>query len=103
MKRIAITNGNGKWFDADSAEAITETSTHDGRNHISDATGSQTEHETLYRTKGGKWILNHYSDWQGTTETYEEINNEDAARWMAKQGMEPHEIVAKEFNDLEIQ
>lgn len=103
MARIALTNKTGQWFDDDKAEMIKENTTYNGNNWISDATGSQWEHEYLYRTVKGRWVLNHSSPYHGSMETYEEINNEGAAAWMAKQGMDPHESLIKEFNDLEIE
>lgn len=101
-KRIALTDGSGKWFSVETAEKFEETGEHDGRNWISNATGSQFDHENLYRTKGGKFILNHWSNWQGSHETYEEIDNEQAAVWFSKNGLDPHPACEKEFNDLEI-
>jgi hypothetical protein len=102
-KRIALTDGSGRWFSKDSAEYWKEDTIHDGRNWISKATGSQWEHEGLYRTKGGRFILNHWSNWQGSSETYEEISNEDAAIWFSKNDLDPHEACEKEFKELEIQ
>jgi hypothetical protein len=52
MSRIALTDGSGRWFSDTTAEYFKEDTYHDGRNWISKATGSQTEHEGLYRTKG---------------------------------------------------
>src|SRR4051812_49245374 len=103
MDRTPLTDGTGRWFDADKAEKIEEETYHDGHNWISKATGSQWEHEALYRTVGGKWILSHWSQYQGSSETYVEINNEEAAAWMAKQGIEPHDDCEKEYNALEIE
>lgn len=103
MTRIALTDGSGIWFDADKAELIKEDTFHDGRNWISKATGDQFTHESLFRTKGGKWILNHWSQWQGSRETYVEIDNQEAAAWLAKQELEPHEDCEKEFAELELQ
>lgn len=102
MSRITLTDGTGRWFSTETAEKFKETSYHDGRNFISNATGSQWEHEILFRTKGGRFILNHYSNWQGTSETYEEISAEDAAIWFSKNGLDPHPACLTEFNELEI-
>ena len=92
MNRIAITEGNGSWFDSEKAECFKEHSDHDGRNYISKATGSQWYHEAIYLTKGGKFVLNYWSDFQGSRETYEEIPKEAAAAWFAKQGFSDNEI-----------
>lgn len=105
MKRIALTDGSGQWFDAEKAEMYKEDTFHDGKNWISKATGSQWEHEAIYVTKSGKFILNHWSDFQGSHESYEVISKEDAAAWFAKQSFSDDEIpqvFQKEVADLEI-
>ena len=105
MRRIAITGVSGQWFDADKADYYKEESYHDGRNFISKATNSQWEHEAIYITVGSKFILNHWSNWQGSKDTYEIINKEEAARWFAKQEFsddEIPEILKKEVYNLEI-
>jgi hypothetical protein len=102
MTRIALTDNSGKWFDADKTQKILEETYHNGNNWISKATGSQFHHESLYRTKGGRWILAKWSDYQGSVETYEEIDNVAAAIWLANQGLEPHPDCEKEYAVLEI-
>lgn len=102
MHRIALTDGSGAWFDSEAAEQFKETTHWNGNNHISNATGSQWEHECLYRTAGGRWVLNHWSQYQGSAETYEEITNADAASWLSRNGLEPHDSCAEEFAALEI-
>lgn len=65
MKRINLTDTQGRnlpnWFNVDYATEYKEATFHDGRNWISKATGMQFEHECLYKTIGGKYILNRYS------------------------------------------
>ena len=92
MKRQAITNTNGKWFDLETAELYSENQEHNGSNWISLVTGSQFKHESLYRTSGGKWILNCWSNFQGTTETYELISREQASKWFTKQMTEKYNM-----------
>lgn len=92
MKRISLTNGSGAWFDADKADFYKENQYHDGSNWISKVTGSQWEHEGVYVTKSGKFILNHWSNWQGSSETYREISKESAAKWFASQDFQDTEI-----------
>lgn len=106
MKRVALTDGSGQWFDSEKAEYYKEDSYHDGRNFISKATGSQWEHEAIYVTKSGKFILNHWSNWQGSRETYELISTEQAAEWFAKQSFQDDQIpkvFSKEVAALEIE
>lgn len=100
MARIVLEDG--RWFDDSSATRFEETNWHDGNNYISNATGSQWDHQALYRTAGGKWVLNSWSQWQGSRETYEEIDNEAAARWLVKNDHEPHTSCADEHAALEV-
>jgi hypothetical protein len=60
----------------------------DGNNHISKATGSQWEHQTLYRSRKGRYYIEHKSQWQGSTPGAEWVSNEEAARWLMAQGEE---------------
>ena len=86
MQRIALTdefgNPTGTWFDADRAIRYAEDEDWDGSNFISRATGSQWNHEALYRTASGRWILNGWSAYQGSTETYYEISPSRAEDWL---------------------
>jgi hypothetical protein len=83
MKKKVLTDGTGRWFDIDKSQSWPEERHWDGRNHISNATGSQWEHETLYRTAGGIYVVHHSSQWQGSTDTIEEITATDAAKWLS--------------------
>lgn len=54
----------------------------DGRNHISRATGSQWEHQTLYQSRKGRYYLVHRSQWQGSRDYAEWISPEAATQWL---------------------
>lgn len=54
----------------------------DGNNHISRATGSQWEHETLYLSAKGRWYIEHTSQWQGSTPSARFVSPEEAATWL---------------------
>jgi len=60
-----------------------------GKNHISRATGSQWEHETLYRSSKGRWYIVRKSQWQGTLPEARWVTAEEAARWLA---LNDHEL-----------
>ena len=46
------------WFDRDAAKGRYDEDTRwDGSNHVSVATGSQWDHEMLYRTPQDRWVL----------------------------------------------
>ncbi len=60
-----------------------EESTHwDGHNHVSDATGSQWEHETLYLSAKGRWYVEHTSQWQGSEPSARYVDDREAAAWL---------------------
>ena len=80
MARINL--GNGRWFDTKKAEQFGEDKRWNGNNHISVATGSQWDHEELYRTESGTWILHSWSQWQGSTATYEIVDAATAQQWL---------------------
>lgn len=62
-----------------------------GNNHISVATGSQWEHETLYRSRKGRYYVEHTSQWQGSTPRAEWVSEQEAARWLL---LNEHELPA---------
>jgi hypothetical protein len=82
------------WFNADSAKEFNEGRHHDGNNWISKATGSQWEHESLYLTQRGRWVLNHWSNCQGSGESYTLISPDDAATWLVRNEHDIEEIAA---------
>ena len=105
-KRIHLSdddgNPTGRWFNPDTATKYEETSDHDGRNFISRATGSQWEHEALYRTAKGLWVLNRWSQWQGSGESYSEISPKAAAAWLVRCRIEPPEELLKYVQESEV-
>lgn len=82
MKRIQLTDGSNTWFDADRATKFGEDKDWDGNNWISKATGSQWDHEALYRTAGGKYVLNSWSNWESVLDRWEEIPESQAHGWL---------------------
>lgn len=54
----------------------------DGRNNISRATGEQWSHQTLYRSRRGRYYVEHSSQWQGSHPSAEWVSNAEAARWL---------------------
>ena len=81
---------DGMVVDLDNASASWEEATRwDGNNHISKATGSQWDHQTLYRSRRGRYYIVSSSQWQGSTPSAEWVSNEEAARWLLANG---HEI-----------
>lgn len=87
------------WFDDEKAESFQEATWWDGNNHISIATGSQWDHEALYRTVGGRWVLRFWSQWQGRPETYRFLTDSEAETWLLKN--EYDEAVERFFGAIE--
>jgi hypothetical protein len=58
----------------------------DGRNHVSVATGSQWDHQRLYRSRKGRYYLEHWSDWQGSASGAEWVSDLEALRWLILNG-----------------
>lgn len=54
----------------------------DGTNQISRATGSQWDHETLYRSRRGRFYVVHESQWQGSKDHCEWVDEREAVRWI---------------------
>jgi len=54
----------------------------DGNNHISVATGSQWDHQRLYRSRKGRFYVECTSQWQGRLDRAEWISLHQAAAWL---------------------
>lgn len=77
---------DGRWFDPERATRYEESTVWDGHRRISRATGTPWDHEVLYRTERGHWILYRWSQWQGVADHWEEISPEEAVRWLLRNG-----------------
>jgi len=86
MNRQSIPGG---WIDLDTAKKFVENRHFDGHNHISVNTGSQWDHEVLYRSKGGVYVLHTWSQWQGSRDTWERISLHGAVAWMLQNDYQP--------------
>lgn len=74
----------------------------DGRNHISKATGDQFLHETLYKSRKGRYYIVHSSQWQGSQDSAEEIPPREAAAWLLQNAHElPEDLAEYEEEVLE--
>lgn len=54
----------------------------DGHNHVSVATGSQWEHQRLYRSRRGRYYIEHWSQWQESMPRAEWVSDHAAAAWL---------------------
>ena len=64
----------------------------DGRNQISVATGSQWEHEQLYRSRKGRYYIKSWSQRQGSLPSADWASPEEAVVWLL---VNAHEIPAE--------
>lgn len=81
MDRVSL--GEGRWFNPETAVAIQEGTRWDGNNYISLATGSQWDHETLYFTRKGAWVLRTWSQRDAVRDQYTILTEEQAANWIS--------------------
>lgn len=91
MRRQALTDGSGRWFDLDTATCYEEATFWDGNNRRSRATGSQWDHEELYRTASGRWVKHWWSQWAGSVDRWEEISEAEAVAWLVQNEWDPDE------------
>ena len=99
---MQVLDDGSRWFDTEKAQKFTEDSEWNGNNHISRATGSQWDHETLYQTKSGRWVLHSWSQWQGSLDRWEEIDHASAVTWMMKNNYGDHESVQEAMAKREL-
>lgn len=70
----------------------------DGSNHIGRASGSQWHAHTLYRSRKGRYYVEHRSSMQGHRDHAEWVSPEEATRWLMQNDHElPEEL--KHFED----
>jgi hypothetical protein len=102
MNRINVYTETGQhldgWFDLDKAVGIPERLIWDGNNNVSVHVG-RCEHQRLYRTSGGRWVLHTWSQWVGTQPTYAYISDDDAKTWLLRN--ESDDIITQYFGPLE--
>lgn len=84
--RIALTDGSNTYFDKDHATEYDEDTNWDGHNYVSVATGSDFNHQILYRTANGRWVLHSWSQREGSMDKYEAIPDADAFGWLVCNG-----------------
>lgn len=66
----------------------------DGHNKIGRSSGSQWDFQTLYRSRKGRYYIQHTSSWQGRRDHVEWQSPEDAARWLIHNDIELPEDLA---------
>jgi len=99
---IRQTVNGGTWFDLGAAKEYLESSHHDGCNRISDATGSQWDHEALYLTKGGAYVLQSWSQRDGVGESWDLLSPESAAEWLVRAGYDLPDSLSDVESGMEV-
>lgn len=85
-------DNDSRWFDVESATKYAEETYWNGSNNISVATGNQWNHETMYKTATGNWVLYSSSQWQGSSESYESLTLAEAVPWLIKNNHDPSDL-----------
>lgn len=85
-------------FAPESAELFGEATRWDGENQVSVNSVGRYGHQALYRTAGGRWVLNTWSQWQGVEEKYEFVSPDAAREWLVLN--EEDEAVERLFGAL---
>ena len=91
---------HGVVADLEGAETFDEDTRWDGSNHISVATGSQWNHETLKRTVRGAFILWSTSQYQGVASHHRRLSDREARHWLVANGH--GEAAERFFPDAEV-
>lgn len=72
----------------------------DGHNNVSVVTGSQWEHETLHRSRRGRYWIERTSQWQGSSPSAEWVSNRTAASWLMTCGHDVPEELAQIADEM---
>lgn len=83
---------NVGWFDPSKASQWCDAD-YDGN-----GSGGVGRGQTLCRTAGGKWVLAHWTRWQGEGDRYEYVTGDQAREWLIRN--EEDEAVAEFFGEL---
>lgn len=86
-------------FSPESAEVFEEDTRWDGNSNVSVNPVGSYGHQMLYRTRGGRWVLHEWSQWQGVREKYEFVSDETARDWLLRNREDA--AVEKWFGKLE--
>ena len=78
-----------------------EKSRFDGHNLISVNTGSQWDHQALHCSRKGRYWVESWSQWQGSTPSAEWISEREAAKWMILNGENLPQDFAKFADEVE--
>lgn len=86
------------WFDPDSAHTVEGRREWDG-NNMADVHVGANRWQTLYRTKGGRYVLRQESAWTTEQTTHEFVTDTSAKQWLLIN--ESDDLVEQWFGEIE--
>lgn len=87
MDKVSLTDNSGRWFDKDSAKEWREAVIlADDGTPVSMATRNSWEHETLYLTKAGSFVMWFFNEHNHSLSQYVEWDEDKAAKWLLANG-----------------
>lgn len=89
------------WFDPAASEVFKEGTRWNGNNHIGVCSGGQVGYEILYRTRGGRWVLNRdfTSEFDGG-DIYRFVSDDEARDWLTRSEIND-EAIERYFGEVE--
>ena len=81
MNRRAKSSG---WFDAENSVRFAEATYWDGDHFISRETGSRWDHQELFRTSHGNWVLHSWSAYESVRNRFRCICESEAIQWLTR-------------------
>lgn len=97
MRKITLTDNSGRWFDLDAARRWDEATIQaDDGTPISRATGSSWEHETLYLTSNGTFVMHFFTEHNPTLPSFVEWEPRQAVQWLLANGY-PDDVAKLDF------
>lgn len=86
------------WYDPKACEKYEESQHWDDQNMVSDV-ADRYDHQILYRTRGGRWVLHEWSQWAGRRATDQFVSDDQAREWLLICGHDG--AVEEHFGELE--
>ena len=80
------------WFDPDKSQSWGEGTRWSGNGTVSLATGAQFAHEHLYRTLGGRWVIEAWSQREGAETIYRYVSVDEAYDWLIRCDYDSEEV-----------
>jgi hypothetical protein len=87
MQKITLTDNSGRWFDVDASKRWDEARVYanDGTT-ISRATRKSWEHETLFMTIAGTFIIHCLNERNASLASFAEYDGKKAIQWLLQNG-----------------